>query len=74
MVKLTVRKIGNSLGVILPQDALNLLSLKEGDQLVMTASPDGARLTASDPEFERQLAIGEDLIRRYRNTLKELAK
>jgi putative addiction module antidote len=74
MVKLTVRKIGNSLGVILPQDALNMLNLKEGDQLVMTDAPDGAKLTASDPEFERQMAIGEDLIRRYRNTLKELAK
>lgn len=74
MLKLTVRKIGNSMGVILPQEALAMLNLKEGDQLTMTPAPEGAKLTASDPEFERQLAIGEDLIRRYRNTLKELAK
>ena len=27
-----------------------------------------------DPEFERQMELAEEGIRRYRNTLKELAK
>lgn len=74
MVKLTVRKIGNSLGVILPQEALALLKVAEGAQLTLTGSSDGARLTNSNPEFERQMAVAQDLIRRYSDTLRELAK
>ncbi len=74
MVKLTVRKIGNSLGVILPQEALSLLNVEEGAQLNLTGSPDGARLTTTNPEFDRQMAIAQDLIRRYSDTLRELAK
>ncbi|CAN5393609.1 transcriptional regulator [soil metagenome] len=74
MVMLTVRKIGNSLGVILPQEALALLRAEEGAQLALTASPDGARLTNSNPDFDRQMAIAKEGMRKYYNTLKELAK
>jgi|SRR5271163_163611 len=35
-MKLTVRRIGNSLGVILPKDALQAWAIGEGDQLELT--------------------------------------
>jgi putative addiction module antidote len=74
MVKLTVRKIGNSLGVILPQETLSDLNVKEGDTLSATATPEGVRLTAFDPEFAAQLEVAKTVMRENRDVLRELAK
>lgn len=74
MINITVRKVGNSLGVILPAEAAAFLHVKEGDVLHLTESPDGYRITPYDPEFERGMAVAEDLMKRYRNALRELAK
>ncbi len=70
-----LRKIGNSLGVILPKEVLNELRVEEGQTLYISKSEDGSlRVVANDEEFERQMEIGRDLTKRYRNTLRELAK
>ena len=71
---LKVRKIGNSLGVVLPKDVLAKLGLGEGGELTVTETPDGIALTAFDDEVARQIEIGRDLMKRYRNALRELAK
>lgn len=71
---LKVRKIGNSLGVVLPKDVLAKLKVGEGDELTVSDTPDGVALTGGDDEFERQMAIGRDIMKRYRNALRELAK
>jgi putative addiction module antidote len=73
MVQITVRKIGNSLGVILPAEAAATLGVVEGDRLFLTEAPDGLRVTAYDPEFERKMRVAENGMRRYRNALRELA-
>jgi len=74
MVQITVRKIGNSLGVILPAEAAATLGVVEGDRLFLTEAPDGLRVTAYDPEFARKMRVAENGMRRYRNALRELAK
>ncbi len=74
MVEVTVRKIGNSLGVILPADATALLNVAEGDRLFLTEGPEGLRITPYDPEFGRKMEIAAAGMRRYRNALRELAK
>ncbi len=71
---LKVRKIGNSLGVVLPKDVLAKLRVGEGDELSVSETPDGVALTGGDAEFARQMEIMRDIMRRYRNTLRELAK
>jgi putative addiction module antidote len=73
-VTLTVRKIGNSLGVILPQEALAALKVGEGDKIVWSEAPDGMRVTQYDPEFEDDMKRAERIMRKYRNALRELAK
>jgi putative addiction module antidote len=73
-IKLKVRKVGNSLGVILPKDALAAMQVEEGQALYLTESPDGYRVTKGDTEFERKMAVVKSLSVRYRNTLRELAK
>jgi len=71
---LKVRKIGNSLGVVLPKDVLAKLNVGEGDELTVSDTPDGVALSGADAEFARQMDIMRDIMRRYRNTLRELAK
>lgn len=71
---LKVRKIGNSLGVVLPKDVLAKLNVEEGAELTVTETPDGLILSAYDDEVARQIEIGRDLMKRYRNALRELAK
>ncbi len=74
MTTLTVRRIGNSLGVILPQEVLGKLNVVEGDKLTLTDSPEGMRVTPYDPEFKRQMEIARQGMRKYRNALRELAR
>lgn len=40
-----VRRIGNSMGVILPMDVLNLMGLKEGDAISVTSKTKEVVLT-----------------------------
>ena len=74
-IELKIRKVGNSLGVVLPKEALAHLQVEEGQSLYLTEAPDGSyRVNSGNPEFARQMAVAEDVVRRYRNTLRELAK
>jgi putative addiction module antidote len=74
-IELKLRKIGNSLGVVLPKEALAHLKVEEGQTVYLTEAPDGSyRVTAESPEFAKQMTVAEDVIRRYRKTLRELAK
>ena len=75
MLELKVRKIGNSLGVVLPKEAVARLNTGEGDRLFLIEASDGAyQLTPYDPAFERKMTKAEEIIGRYRNTLHTLAK
>ena len=74
MVALKLRKIGNSVGVIVPQELLTALHVGQGDTLYLTEAPDGFRLTPYDPEFERQMTFARKIMKRDRNLLRALAK
>ena len=75
MLDMKVRKVGNSLGVVLPKEVLSRLNVQDGDKVFLTEAPDGSyRITPYDPEFEKQLKIGKTFMARYRNTLRALAK
>lgn len=74
-LELKLRKIGNSVGVVLPKEALAKLESVEGDTLILSEAPGGGyRVTPSKNDFADQMAVAEDVARRYRNTLRELAK
>ena len=73
-IELKVRKVGNSLGVVLPKEVLAHLKVEEGDTMTLTEAQDGVRLTVSNPEFAKSMAVFESLNRRYRSALRELAK
>jgi putative addiction module antidote len=75
VLELKLRKIGNSVGIVLPKEALARLNSSEGGTLVLTDAPDGSfRIAHNQADFARQMKAAEDVIHRYRNTLRELAK
>ncbi|MBL8752658.1 MAG: AbrB/MazE/SpoVT family DNA-binding domain-containing protein [Planctomycetes bacterium] len=78
LIELRLRRVGNSLGVILPTEALEALGVegKEGEKLMLTRLPggDGLELKHVDAKFEKKLALLRDTMKRFRNTLRELAK
>jgi putative addiction module antidote len=74
-MKTKIRKFGNSLGIILPKEAISAMKVQEGAAVYLTEGPEcSLRVTAGNPSFSEQLRIGEDLMQRYRNALQELAK
>jgi putative addiction module antidote len=75
MLQLKVRKFGNSLGIVLPKEVIRRLRTGEGERLYLVESQSGAyELTPYDPEFAEKMAKAEDIVSRYRNTLRALAK
>ncbi len=74
MTALKLTQIGNSVGVILPKEVLARLKLGKGDTVFVTDSADGIKLTPYSAEFEQQMAIGRDIMKRRRQVLRELAK
>lgn len=74
MVKLKVTTIGSSAGIVLPKDVLSRLRVAKGDTLFLTESPDGFRITSYDPEFEEDMTLARQVMRKRRNLLRELAK
>lgn len=75
LLELKLRKIGNSVGIVLPKEALAHMRAGEGDTISVTETPDGSlRLSTSNPEVSRQMEAVQDVMKRYRHTLRELAK
>jgi putative addiction module antidote len=74
MNPLKITRIGNSLGVVLPKEALSRLKVEQGDALYLTESPDGYRLTVYDPAFEQQMETARAVMKKRRKVLRELAK
>jgi putative addiction module antidote len=72
---LQIRKIGNSVGVILPKELLAQLNLKEGDKFYPVKQPDGSlRLSPFDPKHARTMEIAREIMHEYRDTFAALAK
>ncbi|MCB1224436.1 MAG: AbrB family transcriptional regulator [Verrucomicrobiales bacterium] len=73
-MQLKLRKIGNSVGLVLPKEILAHLKAGEGDTVEFTETPEGYRVAGSETDFAKTMAVMRDLSQRYRNTLRELAK
>ncbi len=74
MLELKVRKFGNSLGVVLPEEVINRLHIGDGERLFLVEASDGAYRLTPDAAFEKKMSKTEDIIGRYTNTLRDLAK
>ena len=72
ILKLT--QIGNSVGVILPKEVLANLKVEKGESIFLTETPDGYAVTPNDPVFEQQMTEAQQIMKKRRAALRELAK
>lgn len=74
MHTLKLTRIGNSVGVILPKEALARLKLGRGESVFLTETPEGYALTPYDPTLEEEIQAGREFMREFRDTFHQLAK
>jgi len=75
IVKIEVKKIGNSDGFILPREVMQRFDIKRGQQFHVTELAGGGfQFTPYDPDFEATLEIADEIMDEYRDTLATLAK
>jgi len=74
MLKVKVTPVGNSMGIVLPKEALMRLKAAKGDVLYLVDGPEGLTLTPYRQDFDTQMEVAETVLKKYRNALHELAK
>ena len=73
-MKLKLRAIGTSTGVVLPKEILTRLKVKKDDSLFAVETPAGYLLIPYDPEIEQQLGLGRAHMAKYRRVFRALAR
>lgn len=74
-MKIDLKRIGNSTGLILPKELLARLNLRQGDSLFLTELPDrSVRITPYDPEHAEAMEVARGLFKEYQDTFKTLAE
>ena len=74
-MKIEIKRIGNSDGLILPRELMQRLDLKRGQQLHVTElAGGGLQLLPYDPDFEKTMEFAEEVLEEYKDTLAALAK
>lgn len=73
-MNVTLRKIGNSEGVILPKEVLERHNLQTGDKLELVETKDGFTLKPTDEAFERQMKAALEVMDKYKVALQKLAE
>jgi antitoxin component of MazEF toxin-antitoxin module len=74
MHTLKLTQIGNSVGVIFPNEALAKLRFEIAQSVSMTETPEGLVLTPYDPALDEQIQAGRAFMREFRDTFHQLAK
>ena len=75
MNKLKLTAVGTSTGVIIPKEMLARLNVAKGDVLYAVEDAGGGyRLTPYDPSFAEKMEKAQDIMHRYRNTLRALSR
>jgi len=74
MLKVKVTAVGNSMGILLPKEALSKLKAAKGDTLYLVENEDGFSITPYQDDFESQMKAAEKVLKKYRNALHKLAK
>ena len=74
-VKIEIKKIGNSDGLLLPRELMQRLDLKRGQELHITELAGGGfQAMPYDPDFEKTMEMADQVMDKYKDTLAALAK
>ena len=74
-MKIEIKKIGNSDGLLLPRELMQRLDLKRGQELHITELAGGGfQAMPYDPDFARTMELADQTMDEYKDTLAALAK
>jgi putative addiction module antidote len=74
-MKIQIKRIGNSDGLILPKELMRRLDLKRGQQLhIVELAGGGFQVLPYDPDFAKAIEVADEIMDEYRETLAALAK
>ncbi len=74
-MRIEIKKIGNSDGLILPRELMQRLDLKRGQWLHVVELPGGGfQAIPYDPDFEETMKVVDEVMDEYKDTLAALAK
>jgi hypothetical protein len=73
MLKVRLQQVEEGTFLALPENVLAHLRVVEGDTVLVLMLESGViQISKPSAEFKRQMEVADDLIDRYRNTLKAL--
>jgi len=72
--KVSLRRMGGSVGATIPKDIAERLHVEPGDEVFIVETENGVLLTPFDPTFDEAIAAYHRGAKKYRNALRELAK
>ena len=72
--KVTLRKMGGSVGATIPKDLAERMHVQAGDEVFVVETEQGVFLTPYDPAFQQAMKAYERTASKYRNALRELAR
>ncbi len=73
-MNVTIRKIGNSEGIIIPKEILERLNLKSGDAVDFIETEGSLTIRPANDKFARQMEAARKIMDQYKVALAELAK
>jgi antitoxin component of MazEF toxin-antitoxin module len=66
--------VGNSTGVVVSRELLAASGFAQGEEVTIKASPGKIEIEAKADDFDRQMEIARDVMKRRFRALRELAK
>ena len=73
-MELKLRKVGNSVALLVPKHVRQKMGVAEGDSVYLTETPEGYKISPYDPEFGKQMELARKVQAKHRDALHELAK
>jgi putative addiction module antidote len=70
---ITLRRVGGSVGTILPREMVDRLGLTPGDRILAVETEDGILLTPITTAIDEELAATRRAAKRHRGALRELS-
>ncbi len=74
MTRVTVRRQGNSVGVVFPAETRIRMGFEVGQDLTLVELADGVKLVKRNLMLERQMDLAREVLRDQADALQELAK
>ncbi len=73
-MNITIRKIGNSEGIIIPKDVIERMGVKAGDEMILSEEEGKIKLVPQNTDLAEKLKAARLGMEKYRVALRELAK